>query len=171
MILYLLLLPIAEVFFTLMVADEIGFLETVYWVILAFFFGLMLLRVTGMNLPLELQKQAQKGQSGNATLMRSAMRFIAGVLFMIPGLLSDVVACVFLLLSFTPFLDRLMADWVRRSFKSRVVFTSYNPGPQQGPFRAGMEDHEPFARPPMKDVTPQKPDELPESTNKTDQNN
>lgn len=169
MILYLLLLPIAEIFFTLKVADEIGFLETVYWVVLAFFLGLMLLRATGMNLPYELQKEAQKGHSGNAALMKTAMRFFAGVLLMVPGLLSDVFAVLLLLASFTPFLDRLMAHWIRKSFKSRVVFTSYNQGSRQDPFQSEIYEEEPFQRPPMKDVTPQKPDELPESTNKTDQ--
>lgn len=152
------------------IVDEIGFFESLYWLVLAFFLGLFVLRFTGFSIVQDLQKEMQKGKGANGALIRNAMRFLAGLLLMFPGMLSDVFALAFLLFSFTPFLDRLMEAWLRKSFKSRVVFTSS----QQGPFKTYSShtytnfDPEDFGPRTVRDVTPVKPDELPESKKKTD---
>lgn len=161
---------IGEIFFSLWVVDEIGFFESLYWLVLAFFLGLFVLRFTGFSIVQDLQKEMQQGKGANGALIRNAMRFLAGILLMFPGMLSDFFAAAFLLFSFTPFLDRLMGAWLRKSFKSRVVFTSS----QQGPFKSYSSqtytsyETEDFGPRPMRDVTPSKPDELPESKKKTD---
>ncbi len=165
-----LLFFIGEIFFSLWVVDEIGFFESLYWLVLAFFLGLFVLRFTGFTIVQDLQKEMQSGKSANGALIRNAMRFLAGLLLMFPGMLSDFFAAAFLLFSFTPFLDRIMEAWLRKSFKSRVVFTSN----AQGPFKTYTSqtythyEADDFGSRPIRDVTPIKPDELPESKKNSD---
>jgi UPF0716 protein FxsA len=69
-------------------------------VILGFFAGGLTIRYAGVRSLNELKKASQRGYIGPNTAIGGLLGFLAGILFILPGLLSDAAA-ILLLLPFT----------------------------------------------------------------------
>lgn len=162
----ILLFPFLEVTFSIWMIGELGFIEGVYWLLLAFFVGLALVRSIGLSLPMQLQVDMAQGKSANTAILRSALRFFAGVLLIVPGMLSDFVAAGLLVLSFVPKLDWIFRTWLEKSLRSRVIFRAHSQKATGDPFTTVINEDEFYRHHPIRDVTPLKPDELPESRKK-----
>ena len=90
---------VLEIFVWIGVGDLVGSMWYVFfWFIAAFFFGLNLIRANSQSLMPKMQ-QMQMGQLGGADpLMGNNLpKIIAGVLLVIPGLITDVLALLILL--------------------------------------------------------------------------
>lgn len=69
-----------------------------FWFILAAIIGLKLLRSSTSSIMPQLQQMQMTGQlSGDAAVSRKIATAIAGVLLIIPGLITDVIAALILL--------------------------------------------------------------------------
>ena len=90
---------VLEIFVWIGVGDLVGSMWYVFfWFIAAFFFGLNLIRANSQGLMPKMQ-QMQMGQLGGVDpLMGNNLpKIIAGVLLVIPGLITDVLALLVLL--------------------------------------------------------------------------
>ena len=154
MFFFLLLFPFLEVAFSLWVMGEVGVGVAILLLIAAFFIGMSTLRFVGWSFPFQLQSAVIRGHSISRPLVRGALRFLAGVLLVFPGFLSDCFAMMFLILSVLPGSHTWVSAWIKRSFQNRVIFRSYG-GPR--PYHPSDVDFHPGQ---VRDVTPAKPDQI-----------
>jgi UPF0716 protein FxsA len=83
----------AETLVTVLVAQQIGALWSFFWFVGSFLLGMLVIRMAGLKTALAL-RVARSGVS--AVAGDTVLLFIAGVLLMIPGFLSDAVALLLL---------------------------------------------------------------------------
>ena len=95
----LLIIPLflLELFLSLAVGEEIGFLWTVVWIGVSFIFGMMLLRSSPKAMVGNLEAVKQ-GKLDLGRFKSASMLHVAGaVLFIIPGVFSDFLGLLALL--------------------------------------------------------------------------
>ncbi|KAA8735379.1 FxsA family protein [Acinetobacter qingfengensis] len=99
LILLALIAIVAEILTWIFVGKLVGSAWYVFfWFIAAFFIGLNLLRSSSSHIMPQLQQMQLGGQMGNDPQVGKYLaRCLSGVLLMIPGLLSDVVALILLI--------------------------------------------------------------------------
>jgi len=115
----LFLVPIVELYVLLKVGGYVGALNTLGLLALAVVVGLLLLRVQGLATLKQFQETVARGQLPAAQLLDRAMLMLAGVLFIIPGFLTDLIALCLLL----PPLRRFLAQmFLRRAANGGDVF-------------------------------------------------
>ncbi|MBM5572569.1 MULTISPECIES: FxsA family protein [Deefgea] len=93
----LLAYPFAEVMSLIWLADAIGTAWTVVWMVASFACGVLMLRHSRLAVGLKLMNDMRSGQVGVNSLFGIARYFVAAILLIIPGLISDVIALVLLL--------------------------------------------------------------------------
>ncbi len=93
----LLAYPFAEVMSLIWLANTIGTAWTVVWMVVSFACGVLMLRHSRFAVGLKLMNDMRSGQVGMNSLFGIARYFIAAILLIIPGLISDVIAVVLLL--------------------------------------------------------------------------
>src|SRR6516225_9006988 len=93
-LLFLLLFPLAEIATFILVGGAIGVVRTLVLVVVSALIGIIMLRDAGVMTALKLQRQ-----HGNpaAILAEGGARMLAGLLLLIPGFLTDIVAILVLI--------------------------------------------------------------------------
>jgi UPF0716 protein FxsA len=87
----------AEIWSILKMGEQVGFWATLVLLVAAFVFGLQLMRSQGINAMLKAAQNVQAAQSPLAPLASGIVKAFAGVLLIIPGFISDVIALIILL--------------------------------------------------------------------------
>lgn len=82
------------------IGSNIGVLALILLLILSSLFGLFMIRARGWYTLLNVQKQLSQGEIPTRALLKSGIWIIAGILFFIPGFLTDLIA-LFLLIPIT----------------------------------------------------------------------
>lgn len=85
------LLPLAEVYMFIVVGTHIGALNTVLLCILSALAGGFLAQSQGMGVMARAQEQMRRGHLPARELFDTLCLFVAGILLMIPGFVSDLV--------------------------------------------------------------------------------
>lgn len=96
-ILILLGFPALEIYFLVRIANEIGWWTGV-WLLTSAVLGAALVREAGIGLAARLVVALQQGQPVLNGLMDSGRTVIAGLLLIFPGVISDIMAVVILIL-------------------------------------------------------------------------
>ena len=93
----LLAFPFAEIFLLVNLAHKYGWWVLVYLVVIGFL-GLQLIR--GEKLLISAKMMQSLGAGGNPikTMLGSARNMVAGVLLLIPGIITDMIAVILLLI-------------------------------------------------------------------------
>ena len=89
--------PVAELMSTAFVASLIGWLMTIGLLMLGAFLGVRLIRQSGREILATMRWQSQGTQPFDNRISGLSRPVIAGLLLIIPGFLSDVVALILLL--------------------------------------------------------------------------
>ncbi|MBX9676247.1 MAG: FxsA family protein [Methylotenera sp.] len=95
--LILLAFPIAELFLLLSLADEYGWWILLYLVVIAYL-GLQLIRGEKLLLTAKMMQSLTSGGNPVKTMLGSARNMVAGVLLIIPGVMTDMIAVILLLI-------------------------------------------------------------------------
>jgi UPF0716 protein FxsA len=166
-LLLLLFLPIAELLFLINVGNHIGWVNAIFALVVSGILGAGLARSQGRYVLGQLQEQLARGQAPTNEVLHGILIFVGGILFLIPGFLSDIVA-IFLVL---PGSRHLMAAYLKRRFartgaSSFKIFTSGAGGGFAGGFSTGgfrtTRTHTQAEQ--MRDVTPKVIDVTPISS-------
>lgn len=96
-ILWLFALLFVEVWSIIKMSDYLGFLAVLVLLIAGFIFGLQLMRSQGINAMVKASQNAPATESPLAPLAGGIVKAFAGILLIIPGFISDVVALIILL--------------------------------------------------------------------------
>lgn len=95
----LLALPFMELASLIVLGQHVGVGWTLLWVIGSGFLGLLIMQSHGGHAIQRLQQQMQRNQSPFATLRAGMWGVLAGLLLLIPGLITDALALPCLLLA------------------------------------------------------------------------
>jgi UPF0716 protein FxsA len=90
-------IPALEIVGIYLVGSRIGFGWTLLWLLVAIYVGMRLILVERVLFLPRLLQAVQQNQSPFPMIWASGRRFFAGVLLMIPGPFSDVIALLLLL--------------------------------------------------------------------------
>lgn len=123
--LLLLLIPLVDALFLVVVADFLGWQLTVLLVVLTALIGILLVQAEGTRAIRRLQRQVMSGQSPTNTLLDGAFLIAAGAFLLTPGLVTDAIGLLFVLpptrfvirtavkrLVILPYLDRKSGGFV-----------------------------------------------------------
>ncbi len=112
--LLVILWPLAEILGLVLVADAIGIGWTVLALVAAGVLGIVVIRVLGAASLVELQGALARREPPTGALVRGACVLLAGMLLIVPGFLSDVVALLLLIPPLrTALLGTLWRRWPR----------------------------------------------------------
>lgn len=129
--------PTAELYLLLEIADRIGGLETIYLVIITGIVGAHLAKREGLGVLHQIQEAAANGESPADKLVEGLMVLIGGILLVTPGVMTDV----FGLSLIVPFTRRLLVSGFRRGLKERFQFEGVHIGaPRPGPAARDVAD-------------------------------
>lgn len=95
--LILLAFPFVEIFLLVNLAQKHGWWLLFYLVVIGFL-GLQLIRGEKLLLSAKMMQSLSSGGNPIKTLLGSARNMVAGVLLMIPGVMTDIIAVILLLL-------------------------------------------------------------------------
>jgi UPF0716 protein FxsA len=94
--LFFLVVPVIELFVIVQVAGVAGAWTTIAALILISIAGTLLIRWQGIELARRLMATVQQGRLPRNELVDGALLLVAGVLLLLPGFLSDIVAVLLL---------------------------------------------------------------------------
>lgn len=138
-LLLLLVFPILELYVLVKVGSRIGVINTLFALIATGVIGAGLAKAQGRYIFGKLQAALARGEMPADQILHGILIFIAGVLFLIPGFVSDAMA-LFLVL---PGTRHLMVAWMKRKMTAQMrnggfrVFTTGTFGGGFGGFRTG----------------------------------
>jgi UPF0716 protein FxsA len=97
LLLLLVVAPLVELAVFVQVADWFGFLEALLLLILVSALGVLVVRHQGLGAYRRVRDQVRAGNLPAAELVNGLLIVVAGVLLILPGFISDVVAILLLL--------------------------------------------------------------------------
>lgn len=106
------IVPVVELLVLIKIGSRIGAFNTVALVILSALLGLMLVRLEGLRTLRQIQLTLAQGQIPAEELIDGILIFVAGILLLTPGVLTDVFALVLLI----PYTRMHFKRWLRRRF-------------------------------------------------------
>ncbi len=130
MIALLLGLGVLEIAVWWLLAQFISGWYVFFWFIAALLIGLKLLRHSSRILMPQMQQMQRGGQvqSLNAEMRPAIAQLLAGILLIIPGVITDVMALLLLI----PFVQKRMADYALAAFAKRQQMMMQRMMQQQG---------------------------------------
>ncbi|HEX5717044.1 MAG TPA: FxsA family protein [Thermoanaerobaculia bacterium] len=136
----LIALPVAEIALLIAIGREIGLAATVALLLLTGLLGAFLARRQGLAVVRKVQSEMAAGRAPAGQLVDGALILLAGVLLIVPGVLTDALGFFCLL----PAGRTIVKAWVRRRFEA---------GLRSGRIAVSAN----VRRVNMKNITPQKP--------------
>lgn len=108
---FFIVIPLLELYLLFLVAEEIGGLATFALVLLTAAVGLSVLRRQGFQRLRRIDEQIRRGQSPGKEIFKGMLLSFAGVLLILPGVMSDTIGCILLI----PVVRGLLAERLLRS--------------------------------------------------------
>lgn len=107
----LLALPFIDFYLLFVVAESIGFVQTIGVILLTGIIGAHLIRREGIHILMKLQRSVTAGEASR-NMIEGAMIVIAGIFLLTPGLITDIAG---ILLVFRPLRERMVAHLVNNA--------------------------------------------------------
>jgi UPF0716 protein FxsA len=118
-LIFLAFLPLIELWLLLLLGELIGAGPTIVLVILTGVGGLVLFRWQGFSTWRTVQRSLQHGELPTEGLADRLMMLLAGILLMLPGVLTDVIGFSLLVPYCRRWYRRLAMAWFRRRVEVR----------------------------------------------------
>jgi UPF0716 protein FxsA len=121
------LVPMLELYLLIKIGSVMGALNTLALVIFTGFVGAYLARMQGMQTMLRVRSQLQQGTMPAEELIDAVIIFVAGVVLLTPGLITDIAGLLLLFPTSRFYFKR----WLRRRFDRWIqnanVIVRHNP--------------------------------------------
>ena len=95
--LIILLFPLLELYTLIVLGDAYGALTAIAWVVAGVFLGMSMIRRQGLSMIQQLQRDAASGLVSTRMLGDDLAVVTSGLLFMVPGLVTDMMAALVLI--------------------------------------------------------------------------
>lgn len=109
-LLWLFVMLFGEIWSIIRMSDYVGGWATLVLLAAGFIFGLQLMRSQGLNAMLQASQNVPIGESPLAPLAGGIVKAFAGILLLIPGFISDIIALIILL----PFVRNGFARYIAK---------------------------------------------------------
>jgi UPF0716 protein FxsA len=123
-LLLLVLWPVAELFVAVKVAEAIGVLLTILLLVASWPVGTWLLRSAGRHAWQRLSEAVAAGRPPGRPVIDGALGLVGGVLFLVPGFITDVLGAALLLSPIRALARRV----IERNFRSRLMVRATRSG-------------------------------------------
>jgi UPF0716 protein FxsA len=109
-------LPLLELYILIKIGSHLGAFVTIGLIIFTGVLGLLLARFEGLRTLRQIRQNLSQGIVPAEEMVDSVLIFVGGVLFVIPGVITDFAALVLLI----PFTRTIFKRWLRRRFDRMV---------------------------------------------------
>jgi UPF0716 protein FxsA len=109
-------LPLLELYILIKIGSYLGAFLTIALIIFTALLGLLLARFEGLRTWHQIRQSLSQGIVPAEEMLDSVLIFVGGVLFVIPGVITDLAALVLLI----PFTRTIFKRWLRRRFDRMV---------------------------------------------------
>ena len=110
-------LPLLELYILIKIGSYLGAFKTLALIIISAVLGLLFARFEGLRTLHQIRQSLAQGIVPTEEMLDSVLIFAGGVLFVLPGVLTDIVAVVLLI----PFTRTTFKRWLRRRFDRAVA--------------------------------------------------
>jgi UPF0716 protein FxsA len=110
------LVPLLELYLLIKIGGYLGAFQTVALVILTALLGLVLARFEGLRTLQQIKQSLAQGIVPAEEMVDGVLIFAGGILFIIPGVLTDLFALVLLI----PYTRTVFKRWLRRRFDRMI---------------------------------------------------
>jgi UPF0716 protein FxsA len=110
-------LPLLELYILIKIGSYLGAFKTIALIIISAVLGLLVARFEGLRTLHQIRQSLAQGIVPAEEMLDSVLIFAAGVLFVIPGVLTDIIAVMLLI----PFTRTAFKRWLRRRFDRAVA--------------------------------------------------
>jgi UPF0716 protein FxsA len=111
------LVPLLELYILIKIGSYIGAFQTVALVVFTALFGIVIARIEGLRKLQQIKQSLSQGIVPAEEMVDGVLIFVAGILLIIPGVLTDLFALVLLI----PYTRTLFKRWLRRRFDRMVA--------------------------------------------------
>lgn len=133
---------VLELFVWIGVGDLVGSMWYVFfWFIAAFFIGLNLIRANSKGLMPQMQQMQMGQMSADPQLSNNLPKILAGILFIIPGLITDVIAVLILIPPVQRLFKKIMMQTMMK--RQQAMMEKMMGGDMSG--MGGTQGQNPFA--------------------------
>ena len=109
-------LPLLELYILIKIGSYLGAFLTIALIIFTGIVGLLLARLEGLRTLRQIRQNLSQGIVPAEEMVDSVLIFVGGILFVIPGVITDIAALVLLI----PFTRTIFKRWLRRRFDRAV---------------------------------------------------
>lgn len=109
-------LPLLELYILIKIGSYLGPFLTIALIIFSGLLGLLLARFEGLRTLHQIRQSLSQGIVPAEEMVDSVLIFVGGVLFVVPGVITDFAALVLLI----PFTRTIFKRWLRRRFDRAV---------------------------------------------------
>src|SRR5215468_4861700 len=106
------LVPLLELYILIKIGSYIGAFQTVALVVFTALFGIVIARIEGLRKLQQIKQSLSQGIVPAEEMVDGVLIFVAGILLIIPGVLTDLFALVLLI----PYTRTIFKRWLRRRF-------------------------------------------------------
>ena len=110
-------LPLLELYILIKIGSYLGPFLTIALIIFSGLLGLLLARFEGLRTLHQIRQSLAQGIVPAEEMVDSVLIFVGGVLFVVPGVITDFAALVLLI----PFTRTIFKRWLRRRFDRMVA--------------------------------------------------
>ncbi|MBU2521843.1 MAG: FxsA family protein [Proteobacteria bacterium] len=111
------LIPVAEIYLLIKIGYSIGAFNTVLVVIITAFVGATLARIQGLQTMLRIKASLQQGITPTEDLIDAFIIFLAGIVLLTPGFITDITGLLLLFpvtrYHFKRYLRSKFDEWVK----------------------------------------------------------
>ena len=111
------LVPLLELYILIKIGSYIGAFQTVALVVFTALFGIVIARIEGLRKLQQIKQSLSQGIVPAEEMVDGVLIFVAGILLIIPGVLTDLFALVLLI----PYTRTLFKRWLRGRFDRMVA--------------------------------------------------
>ena len=111
------LVPLVELYILIKIGSYIGAFQNVALVVFTALFGVVIARIEGLRKLQQIKQSLSQGIVPAEEMVDGVLIFVAGILLIIPGVLTDLFALVLLI----PYTRTLFKRWLRRRFDRMVA--------------------------------------------------
>ncbi|HEX6173626.1 MAG TPA: FxsA family protein [Candidatus Binatia bacterium] len=110
-------LPLLELYILIKIGSRLGAFLTIGLIVFTALLGLLLARFEGLRTLHQIRQSLSQGIVPAEEMVDSVLIFVGGVLFVVPGVITDIAALVLLI----PFTRTIFKRWLRRRFDRMVA--------------------------------------------------
>jgi UPF0716 protein FxsA len=111
------LVPLLELYILIKIGSYLGAIQTVALVVFTALFGVVVARIEGLRKLQQIRQSLSQGTVPAEEMVDGVLIFVAGILLIIPGVLTDLFALILLI----PYTRTIFKRWLRRRFDRMIA--------------------------------------------------